>query len=566
MSDPDQNSGEIPKITIRKVTVPEPAPEPASESRTPLSLRGETTLLRRAQAQPAPAMHEGGAPPVISGSRIAQMIKTRTQGGNGPTTLGVSWLNGHFQAVAIVRGEVAGTYGSMLPVEDFHNLADHIQKAAKHTGFDGTAVSLVFAHPRMIQQVIDVPPIKDAALKAYVQRQINQFKTFEEPAAWAAQPAAFTKSKQGLLVHAFPKALVEQTQRGLEKTNLRLRNVTPVSALLEDLLSRLDLDDDQPVLIAAETAQLVSMVLARPGGQVFLARSVVGGWTQGASRIAVDLKRTILFANQQCGIRVNALWLVGAATPDQLAELVAETQLPVSTTPFEFGPTFWATEAARWTAERGPNLITREEQAAPKRRTLFKITAFAVAILAVASLFSSFLLRRMVGIEAEANRRLVAIEAEAQGRHVALQRLHSEVERQKNTVNQLRDDRMTPVPAWFLGYLSEICPPALAVTETRIRREDNLWKFNVTGRLQPSTNYASGSIFGDAVNSLTNQLAEGPFHALLTRTTATIVPVEAAPQPPAPGQNPSLAWMRRHMNRMARPSPTPTFSIEGVMQ
>lgn len=566
MSDPNEKSNEIPKITIRKVESPAAEPEPAPVSKHPLSIRGETTLLRRAPAPAQAYSADTKAPPPIPGGKIAQALLARAQGPAGATTLGVSWLNGHFQAVAVVRGEVTGTYGSMLPVEDYHSLAEQIQKAAKHTGFEGSSVSLVFAHPRMIQQVVEVPPIKDAALKAFIQRQVNQFKTFDEPAAWATQPAAFTKTKQGLLVHVFPKALIEQIQQVLEKANLRLRNVTPVSALLEDLLTRLDLDDDQPVLIAAETAQLVSMMLARPGGQVFLARSVVGGWTQGASRIAIDLKRTILFANQQCGIRVNALWLVGGATPEQLAELVSETQLPVSTTPFEFGPTFWATEAARWNPERGPNLITREEQAAPKRRTLFKITAFAVGVLAIISLVSSFFLRRMAGAEAEANRKLVAIETEAKGRHTALLRLHAEVQRQRDTVGVLRDDRLAPVPAWFLGYLSEICPPELAFTETRVHREDNVWKFNLTGRLQPTTNSAAAIAFGNAVTTLTNQLAAGPFHARLTRATATIVPVEPAPQAPAPGQNPSLAWMRRHLNRGQRQGPTPTFSVEGIMQ
>src|SRR5215470_7503422 len=90
------------------------------------------------------------------------------------TTLSVSWLNNQFKAVAIHRGAVEGTWESPLEVEGTTNFESLVRQAIDNTGFHGHSVTLVLAHPRLMQQSVDVPPVKGHMLRKVLQRQVQQ--------------------------------------------------------------------------------------------------------------------------------------------------------------------------------------------------------------------------------------------------------------------------------------------------------------------------------------------------------------------------------------------------------
>src|SRR5437868_4163721 len=80
------------------------------------------------------------------------------------TTLSISWLNNQFKAVAIHRGTVVGTWERPGETDGPDRFDAFIREAGQHTGYKGQNVSLILAHPRLVQQLIDVPPVKGAAL------------------------------------------------------------------------------------------------------------------------------------------------------------------------------------------------------------------------------------------------------------------------------------------------------------------------------------------------------------------------------------------------------------------
>src|SRR5512135_3041725 len=100
------------------------------------------------------------------------------------TTLSISWLNGQFKAVAVHRGAVEGTWEHPEEVEGAGEFGELIREAVAQTNYRGQTVSLLLAHPRLVQQLVDVPPVKGQAIRRIVQRQAQQQKLFPGQAAW----------------------------------------------------------------------------------------------------------------------------------------------------------------------------------------------------------------------------------------------------------------------------------------------------------------------------------------------------------------------------------------------
>ena len=90
------------------------------------------------------------------------------------TTLSISWLNNQFKAVAVHRGVAEGTWENPEATEVNGNVEGLIAEAVKQTGYRGQTVSLLLAHPRLVQQLVDVPPVKGTAVKKIIQRQAQQ--------------------------------------------------------------------------------------------------------------------------------------------------------------------------------------------------------------------------------------------------------------------------------------------------------------------------------------------------------------------------------------------------------
>jgi hypothetical protein len=115
------------------------------------------------------------------------------------TTLSVSWLNNQFKAVAVHRGKIEGSWEQPEAAEGEANFQGLLREAIQKTGFRGQTVSLVLAQPRLVQQLVDVPPVKGAGFRKLLQRQAQQQKMFPGEAAWTCQASAeYTRSHRAI--------------------------------------------------------------------------------------------------------------------------------------------------------------------------------------------------------------------------------------------------------------------------------------------------------------------------------------------------------------------------------
>ena len=429
------------------------------------------------------------------------------------TTLGVSWLNSQFQAVAVHRGVVASTWERPGYTDGAGNFADFIREAAQKTGYHGQTVSLLLAHPRLVQQVVDVPPVKRQMVQKIIQRQAQQQKLFPGEAAWACQTSLSAKSAQQVILHLFPKSMLDQLVQGCKSNGLDLISAVPVSAVLHRQLTQLPLEKEAVVLLAAETCGSTTVVVGRKDGHLLLARTLPNTWNGGVERLAVDLNRTILYLSQQHDVALNeGVWLFGPGAREQAQALQGEMHLPVSVSPVEYQPGYWATEALKLNPDRSPNFLSPELQKAPQRRAYAKVVGAGTALLVLVAATATVVSLGQARQETATIERLGQRLDQLQTRRQQLQQGNAELLRNQQWANLVLEGRPAPVPAWFLGYLSEVLPPELAVTNLHLKREDNSWKLRLATAWQGAASPPAPSEISNSLARLRTQLSTGPFH------------------------------------------------------
>jgi len=482
----------------------------------------------------------------------------------GLTTLSVSWLNDEFRAVAVHRGKVETTWERPGKVEADVTFDALLREAVEKTGYRGETVSLLLAHPRLAQQLVDVPPVKGATLVKVIERQAQQQRMFNEEAAWASQTSPSGKDALRVVLHLFPKLLLDGLVRDCKRNGLELTSVVPASALLQQQITQLPLAKDQVALLVAETGGSTTLVLGRRDAQILLARTLPGTWNRDPERLAVDLNRTILFVSQQYGLALTqGIWLFGPGAEQQTDLLHTRTQLPVSLSPVPCGPFYWASEAAKLRPELNPNFITREMRKAPQRRTFAKVVVGGAALAMLVSLGASgyflFQERREAANVKTLNRQAARLRMELQ----SLQQADDKMERKARLAKLVLADRPPPVAAWLLAYLGEAVPPSLVVTNFQVKRQEDHYQVRLAGTFQRAGNQSTPVAPASAITELMDRLGGEPFHLRILKASDP----GSAKGPASAAEAAGADWLSRvSKGTTLKPVVQDQFVIEGVMR
>src|SRR3989442_3751716 len=337
------------------------------------------------------------------------------------TVLTLSLLNERLSATAVHRGSVAATWERAEPVTDLADFASALREAVEQTGYAGTAVSVVLAHQRLAQQLVESPPIKGRNLKLFLQSRVKQLKPFPSDAAWSYQPTLPTRNAQAMLLHLLPSELLGQLVQGCQQLELQCDRVVPASAILQRQLTELPLEPNEVALLAAETSGATTVVIGRKDGQIYLGRTLSNSWNVHPDRADVDLNRTLLYVTQQFGAAVNSVWIFGDGAQNQIDRLRTALRLPVKLSPVQPGPFYWNQEALKVPVGDTNNLISLEQLAAPRRRVFLRVTSVAVGVAAVGALITAAAVQLLGMDRGKQFLKLQSKVEQMQGRKAALQ-------------------------------------------------------------------------------------------------------------------------------------------------
>jgi hypothetical protein len=456
----------------------------------------------------------------------------------------VSLLGGQFKAVALRKGAFDSRWEYPLAVDDMVLARAVLRDALLNTGAEGKSITMVLAHPRLIDQVIEVPPVKHRMLDRLLQRRADGMKTFTGDVSWSRQAAIPTRKGQGWLLHVFPKVLLDQLGRGCEQVDRQLVRVLPTTAVLAAHLKQLPIARDEVALLIAESGPTTTIVIGRNDGRVCLARVLQFSGAAHPDRLLVDLTRSIGFAEQQSGLTVESVWLFGESAEAQVPGLQSQLKLPVQVSPVVWSPFYWAEQAGRLTEREDGNLVSMESRMAPQRRRLVTVTSLLLFLLLAAAVGTAVVLDRLRSSDMEGIATMKIQIRELETQRNELQRQLTELERLQEITRVVSDERVPPLPGWFLAYLGQVIPDDLVVTQLDVTRTNQAWSVRLAGTSQPvaARNGAPARDLSQAVASLASQLTSGPLRFNVTRTVPEMEaepaiptrPTSARTQTPAP--------------------------------
>ena len=248
--------------------------------------------------------------------------------------LGVSWLNGSFKAVAFRGGVAAGTWTCPLRVEKLEELKAVLSQAVTETRFMGNEVVFVLEHRSLIYHLQETPPAKRRVVRQLLDRAVVQNKFFEEPAVWGSQPAPSAKGRLRHVLNIIPRSLLDGLTAACRELELELRGVFPATAVLSGQLDKLSGDSStDTVLLAADLAGVLCLMVGGSDGQILFSRLVVGLSLANRERVEQEINRTLLYSQQQFGVSVNRLWVFGDGAQKLLEVLPARDALSVGASP-----------------------------------------------------------------------------------------------------------------------------------------------------------------------------------------------------------------------------------------
>ncbi len=558
----DQLEGRL-IVSICRMHREQTRPEKTSTGNLPLKQVASFWYQDDTSAPGVSTLEGGGC-----GNMLKIITRRHSEGHSIPvhlTTLSVSWLNNQFKAVAIHRGVVAGTWERPGETDGPGNFGAFIREAVQQTGYRGTTVSLLLSHPRLAQQLLDVPPARGAPLQRIIQRQAQQQKMFPGEAAWANQLLPSAKGTQRVLLHLFPRTLLDQFVQGCKQNGLHLTAVLPASVVLQNQLTQLSAGNEELEMLAAETGGSTTAIVGRGDGQMLLARTLPGNWNDDPARLALDLHRTVLFVNQQFGTPAShRVWLFGPGAAERCDTVQDHMQLTVEVSPVAYEPFYWATEAVKVPPELCANLLSPELQKAPQRRAFAKVVATATVLLMAGALTTAVYAHLQARRDRETIKNASTQIAELESKQITLRQLDEELKRKQELVEFVEGGRPTLAPAWLLAYLGEVLPSDLVVTNLQVTRSTNQWRLRISGTAQRAVKTPEAVSLADSVRVLKAKLSGAPFHLTVIE--------ESAKEKPQPVDDSMTGWLNRATSGLSgkeqrsRTEPQKGFVIEGIMK
>ena len=224
--------------------------------------------------------------------------------------LGISWLHGQFQAITAT----GAAWSSPALVSSAQEFSAALSTAVRHTQFKGQHVAVVIDHRNLLFHVQETPPAKGKVLAKLLARLVAQNQFFEEPAAYGHVELPVSKGHHRFLLSLLPQSLPQAIDDACTNHGLILAALLPSAAVLAPRLQTLEAPSDDVVILATELGDSMNLLLGRADGKLLFSRTVVLGTAGRTERAAQEINRTLHYAQQQFGVMVNHLFIVGAET------------------------------------------------------------------------------------------------------------------------------------------------------------------------------------------------------------------------------------------------------------
>lgn len=481
-------------------------------------------------------------PPSAAPASAAPMPVWRRSARLSDDVLGIGWLYGSL-CIGVLRGKkLVDSWSAPAPVKTMEELAAALDEALTRMDFTGTEVFLLLEHDQFSHQPESVPGFSASAAHTYLKGRVQRHEKEHGKVLWVGQQTMLVKQEHACILHLLPYSFYQELNGVLLARRLDLTRILPLVVPVKRELDRFPVAKDRPVLVAVEAGAATVVMVAKVGGQMIMARTILASWSADPARIGLEINRSRLYAKQQFSTTVEKIWLLGqnnASTAEVSAKCGADKQVMVLPTQ----PTEWLVSVAKLSAQQPINLVSGYLKQ-KRRQRIFRQVLIAACWIGLGYYIAD---GWMVGQAwSREQQRLATLQADENLLGAQRDRLAERnrvVEQAQIFIRQVEQERVPPVARKFLTFLPGILPAEIRLTDLAVKWEGTPaagWTFRLDGVVEADEETAR-----EYIGALQRQLVKSPLRARIVATAQTAVAAPVSSRAPARDEQ--------------------RFSLEGVM-
>lgn len=445
--------------------------------------------------------------------------------------LGLAWLHGAFHAAIFRREVFKWTWTSPTPVRSIEEFEAALDQAIIELRFGGTEVFLILEHDAFVHQAEQAPAFSETAAKAYLRGRVERYEKEHERVLWVGQRTVSARKEATFVLHMLPSAFYGKISGVLLERHLDLTRILPLAVPLQLILPGLNAGKDRPVLLAADTGEATTVMVAQADGDLLFARTMMARWDTDPARVGVEINRSLLYAKQQFSAVIENIWLLGTADETARAEVQARCGAGKEVTIRKSSPVEWMEVVAKLTPRHPVNLVAgylgRKRRQQFVRRIVIGACWLILILLSLSTWtrFQDWSEQNQQLHELQKNHSALLAERD----HLLLQ--NTEVQHRREFLRQVSTDRLPAVPNRFLSYVAGALPAEGRLSEVSIKWDDAAakWSFRMEGQIQGDEDSCR-----EALISFQKALSRSVLRAKLNNGARSMIPISVSgSEPPA---------------------------------
>lgn len=422
--------------------------------------------------------------------------------------LGISFFQGWVRALKLDKSGNEKSWSANDKVDSLEEIREVFKEVVRATDSSGCYASIVLNHDLLRHKTIEIPPMNSKDIKIYLSRKVDQFKEFNGEAAFSYTKTS-TKDKVRVSINYIPLSFVNDLKQACMDACVFLMQIMPFLRVREQQFQELSIGENEAAIIVVNMYDKVSLLIGKNDGSIFSDRRLKADMESDGDieRVAKEVKRSILYNKQQFGERVVLAKLSAHFSENVFQCFKKNLDIPVEWLPPKPHRFYWNGELLNIPFSDKANLLlgnSRNEVMIRKYRRPAVVLALIILLGSVlTSAGIEYLLYKERELLTEIKPQIIELR---NSRRLLLER-KAQLDRLRYNAKVMNDERLPPVPGWFLGYLCNKMPNGLILTKTQVlHRENTTWEVLIEG----ISENGNGTMT-EKLRLLCNNLQNGPF-------------------------------------------------------
>lgn len=400
---------------------------------------------------------------------------------------GISWIYEEFQAARLNNGKCVERWSSPEPVNNLEDFASALVTAIKtldmHKGGD---IAIAYESDEHVHLFLDIPPMSVRDLEKYLERRVEQEKTFKDKAAWAYRATRHGDKGEGVLLHIMPANIRDTIMRLCDQNGLVPRHLVALTDVMaqhfEDISDKRSKND----LLVALFESRVEMVVVTGEGEALLVRELGFHWKDGnMERLRKDLDRTLLYAKQRFGDSVSSVRIMGVDAITAAEKLQPHFSISLEADKESVDPLFWASEVSSLARKTKSNFIPLMMQRSITGRQLLRLGSRMTVTATVVAISVLVLVELMIVKYGRLDPDIAQKTMELQQRKEQLKMEFSKLSMSQSRLDNL-SGHTASLPTWFFSSLGSLTSDEVLLNGVALEKRGVQWRFILKGEVNAS--------------------------------------------------------------------------------